>query len=64
MTMPTYQSNSHEFAIAEHFKEVVGDMLPLLLAHKVDRVDKETDMGKFTAYWVNNVIRVDIIPYD
>lgn len=58
------QGGEQEYAIAGHFREVIGDMLPLLLLKKVDRLDKETDMGKFAAYWVSNVIRIDIIPYD
>lgn len=44
--------------ITEFFNKV----LPLLLDHTIDRSDKELDIGKVSAYWVVNVLRVDIKP--
>jgi hypothetical protein len=40
--------------------EFFDKILPLLLSHSVDRIEKDLDIGKVTAYWVVSVIRIDI----
>ena len=44
--------------LAEFFEAV----LPLLLNHTLDRVDKELTIGKVSAYWAGSVLRIDIKP--
>ncbi len=44
------------------FDEFIKYVLPLLLDHTVDRVDKETNIGKITAYWAGPILRIDIKP--
>ena len=38
------------------------EMLPLLLSHKLDKIEKELDIGHVTAYWAGTILRVDIKP--
>jgi hypothetical protein len=42
--------------------EFFDKILPLLLAHTVDRIDKDLTIGKVTAYWAGTVLRIDIKP--
>ena len=44
--------------LTEFFEKI----LPLLLNHVVDRIDKDLDIGKVTAYWAGSVLRIDIKP--
>ena len=43
-------------------QEFLAQVLPLLLKHVVDRVDRDLDIGKVSAYWVGTVLRIDIKP--
>ena len=46
-------------------QEAIGNMLPLLLSKSVVRIDSEVEgIGRIVAYWVINVLRIDIITYD
>lgn len=45
-------------------QEFLNTILPLLLSHTMDRVDKDLDIGKVTAYWAGTVLRIDIKPKD
>ena len=51
--MPIYA-----LSLSEFFEKV----LPLLLTHTVERLDKELEVGKVTAYWAGTVLRIDIKP--
>ncbi len=47
----------------EELKVSIGVMLPLLLARNVIRLDSHIEgVGSITAYWVNEVLRIDIKP--
>jgi len=49
---------NNKMTLSEFFETV----LPLLLNHTVDRIDKDLDIGKVTAYWAGLVLRIDIKP--
>ena len=41
--------------------EFFQNVYPLFIHHMIDKVEKELDNGdKVTAYWVGNVLRIDI----
>lgn len=42
--------------------EFMQKVLPLLLDHTMDRVDRECVEGKVSAYWAGTVLRVDVKP--
>ena len=55
-------TNEIEWAASE-IAIAFGGMLPLLLARRVTRLDSHIeDVGSITAYWVNDILRIDIKP--
>lgn len=42
--------------------DVLAQILPLLLNRTLDRIDKDTDGYKITAYTMGQVVRIDIKP--
>ena len=57
-----YKKKKMEWAIAD-LQASLGTMLPLLLSRSVIRLDSHVEgFGSLTAYWVNEVLRIDIKP--
>lgn len=49
--------------ITSELTTALGVMLPLLLAHSVIRLDSQVEgVGSITAYWVNDILRIDVKP--
>lgn len=44
------------------FRDFIEKVLPLLLDHTVERIDRECVEGKVTAYWAGSVLRIDLKP--
>jgi hypothetical protein len=42
--------------------EFLNKFIPMLLAHDLDRIEKDLDIGKVTAYWAGTIIRIDLKP--
>lgn len=42
--------------------EFMTNIYPLLENHTFDRIEKQLDCGKVTAYWAGTIIRIDIKP--
>ena len=40
--------------------EFLNEVMPILLSHTVDRIDKTVLEGKVSVYWVKEILRVDI----
>ena len=40
--------------------EFLDKVIPILLSHDVDRIDKEIEEGKVSIYWVKETLRLDI----
>lgn len=48
---------------ALELQTALGVMLPLLLSRSVVRLDSQVEgVGLVTAYWVNDILRIDIKP--
>ena len=48
---------------ASELQTALGNMLPLLLSRNVTRLDSQVEgVGSVTAYWVVDVLRIDITP--
>ena len=58
-----YQTQKYTKGYKMTYTEFFEKILPLLLNHTVDRIDKILDDGSCVkAYWVGVVLRIDIIP--
>lgn len=42
--------------------EFFDKWFPLLLNRTFDKIEKDLDVGKVTAYWAGTIIRIDIKP--
>jgi hypothetical protein len=40
--------------------EFLTEVMPILLSHTVDRIDKTVLEGKVSVYWVKEVLRIDV----
>ena len=40
--------------------EFLNEVMPILLSHTVDRIDKTVLEGKVSVYWVKEILRIDI----
>ena len=48
---------------ALELQAALGCILPLLLARNAIRLDSQVEgVGSITAYWVNDILRIDIKP--
>ena len=58
------EKQEREWVVSE-LQTALGGMLPLLLARNVIRLDTQVEgVGSITAYWVNEVLRIDIKPVE
>ncbi|KKK99316.1 hypothetical protein LCGC14_2633960 [marine sediment metagenome] len=56
------KKQEREWVVSE-LQTALGSMLPLLLARNVIRLDTQVEgVGSVTAYWVVDVLRIDITP--
>lgn len=44
--------------------EWLEEVLPLLLSHKVTKLEAKLDEGDVTAYWAGTVLRIDLKPIE
>ena len=58
------KKQEREWVVSE-LQTALGVMLPLLLARNVIRLDSQIEgVGSIAAYWVNEVLRIDIKPVE